>query len=61
MHNETVFELISKMYSEMQEGYKKINKILDKIESKLENNTVLLEDANVNIKTLAEVQGAFSE
>ncbi|MEG0772875.1 hypothetical protein [Clostridium sp.] len=61
MDNDKIFDLISKMYCEMQEGFKKVNKRLDKIESKLENNTVLLENANANIKTLAEVQGAFSE
>lgn len=68
MENEKVFELMTKMYSEMQEGFKrvddqfkkvddqfkKVDERLEKLESKVDKNTMLLEKTNHNVKLLAE-------
>lgn len=75
MESNKMFELIEKMYIEMQEGFKKVDnqfknidsqfkkvdERLSSLESKVDKNTLLLEKANSDIKTLAEVQQSFSE
>lgn len=38
------FELLSKMYSEMQQGFKEVRKDIVRIEDKLENNSKTLFD-----------------
>ena len=55
--NDELFELMTKMYSEitgMKSEISSLNKKVDK-------NSLLLEKVDSNVKTLAEVQGAFSE
>lgn len=51
-NNNDLFELMTKMYEEMKEGFSKI----DKLEEKINKNTLLLEKATDNIKLLAEGQ-----
>lgn len=36
-NNDQLFELITKMYGEMQEGFKGVNERLDKIENKIDD------------------------
>jgi tetrahydromethanopterin S-methyltransferase subunit G len=66
--NNEIFDLITKMYSEMQQGFdtvnneiKSITSRLDSVESKVDKNTLILEKLQTNIKTVAEVQESFSE
>ena len=66
--NNELFDLITKMYSEMQQGFndvnneiKSITSTLDSIESKVDKNTLILEKLQTDVKTVAEVQESFSE
>jgi len=55
--NDELFELMTKMYSEitgMKSEISSLNKKVDK-------NSLLLEKVDSNVKTIAEVQSAFSE
>jgi DNA repair ATPase RecN len=45
----------------MQNELKETNDRLERVESKTDQNTLLLEEANKEIETIAEVQGSFSE
>ncbi len=58
-----IFELMTKMYNEMQKGFANVNSRLDKVESEIKDmkseitkNSLLIEKANDNIKLLAEGQ-----
>jgi len=66
--NNEIFELMTKVYSEMQSGFSNINKRLDSLENRMKNvesqvikNSVLLEKVDSNVKLLAEGQEAFRE
>lgn len=48
-NNDKLFGFMEKMYGEMQEGFKELD-------SKIGNNTIILEEVRTNIKTIAEVQ-----
>lgn len=55
-----LFELMEKMYIEMQNGFKKVDARIgnledkvDNLESKVDKNTMLLEKTQSDIKTLA--------
>ena len=67
-NNNDLFELMTKMYSEMQEGFKelreeqkKTNKRLDSLESEVTKNSVLLEKVDDNVKLLAEGNESLRE
>lgn len=68
MENEKIFELMTKMYAEMQSGFKRVDERfekledkVDKLEVKVEKNTMLLEKTNADIKLMVEVQESFKE
>ncbi|MCX7904780.1 MAG: hypothetical protein N2486_09760 [Caloramator sp.] len=47
MENDKVFDLLTKLYSEMQNGFKEVNKRLDRVEerlNKVENNQMTMEN-----------------
>ncbi|MDK2920156.1 MAG: hypothetical protein PWQ37_2889 [Candidatus Petromonas sp.] len=53
------FQLLEKMYSEFSERFEKLENEVSRLislEEKVDKNTLLLEKANTDIKTLAEVQ-----
>lgn len=56
MENDKLFDLMSKMYGEMQNGFKSVNNRLDKLETRmdsLEKNQVKLEnEVHEGFKTL---------
>lgn len=54
-NNNDLFELMTKMYNEIQE----INKRLSNVENNTSKNSVLLEKVDSNIKLLAEGQESF--
>lgn len=65
--NNDLFELITSMYSNMQEGFSSVNKRLDNLENRIDNlekqvnkNTLTLEGARDDIKLLAEGQSTIS-
>ncbi|MCR3758177.1 hypothetical protein KYB31_04085 [Clostridium felsineum] len=55
--NNDLFELMTKMYSEIQE----INKRLNNVEASNSKNSLLLEKVDSNIKLLAEGQESFRD
>ena len=62
--NDEIFELMTKMYSEMTNIESEITDMKSDISSlnkKVDKNSLLLETVDSNVKTLAEVQSAFSE
>jgi len=62
--NDEIFELMTKMYSEMTNIESEITDMKSDISSlnkKVDKNSLLLEKVDSNVKTLAEVQSAFSE
>ena len=62
--NDDIFELMTKMYSEMTNIESEITDMKSDISSlnkKVDKNSLLLEKVDSNVKTLAEVQSAFSE
>lgn len=61
MENEKLFELMEKMYIEMQSGFSKVNERFEDLEKKVDKNTILLEKARADIKLIAEVQQSFQE
>lgn len=62
--NDDIFKLMTKMYSEMTNIKSEITDMKSDILSlnkKVDKNSMLLEKVDSNVKTLAEVQSAFSE
>ena len=66
--NDELFELMSKMYSEItgiKSGIKSemtgMKSEILSLNKKVDKNSLLLEKVDNNVKTLAEVQSAFSE
>ena len=69
--NDEIFELMTKMYSEMTSMKSEITGMkfeitgmksdISSLNKKVDKNSLLLEKVDSNVKTLAEVQSAFSE
>lgn len=66
--NNEIFDLLTKMYSEMQEMKSNFNNKFDKLENRMDSlekqvtkNSVLLEKVDSNVKLLAEGQESFRE
>ncbi|MFL0197131.1 hypothetical protein ACJDU8_16430 [Clostridium sp. WILCCON 0269] len=57
MENDKIFELMTKMYTEMKEGFNKI----DELEEKVNKNTLMLEKQGKDIQLLAEGHKNLSE
>lgn len=55
-NNNELFELISKMYSEIQTMRSEVNEKFDNLEKQVNKNSLLLEKMENNIKLLAEGQ-----
>ena len=53
--NDELFELMTKMYSEMTD----MKSDISNLNKKVDKNSLLLEKVDNNVKTLAEVQSAF--
>jgi tetrahydromethanopterin S-methyltransferase subunit G len=67
-NDDKLFELMSKMYSEMTLGFKnvdaRLNKVdqrFDKVDARLDKLELLQESTNKNLETIAEVQQNFQE
>ena len=68
MENKELFELMTKMYNEMQNGFKnvdnqfkQVNERIGNLETKVSKNSILLEKLNTKVEILAEVQQSFQE
>lgn len=61
MENEKLFELMSKIYSELTEFKSETTKRFDNLTAKIDKNSLMLEKIQTDVKTLAEVQQSFSE
>ena len=62
--NDEIFEMMTKIYSEVTGMKSEIGDIKSEISvlnKKVDKNSILLEKVDSNVKTLAEVQSAFSE
>ena len=66
--NNEIFDLLTKMYSEMQEmksdfgsRFDKLENRMDSLEKQVTKNSITLEKLDNNIKLLAEGQEAFKE
>ena len=69
--SDEIFELMTKMYSEMASMKSEMTSIkseitdmksdISSLNKKVDKNSLLLEKVDSNVKTLAEVQSAFSE
>ena len=62
--NDEMFEMITKIYSEVTSMKSEIVDMKSEISTlnkKVDKNSLLLEKVDSNVKTLAEVQSAFSE
>ena len=59
--NNEIFDLLTKMYSEMQEMKNDFNNRFDGLEKQVSKNSIILEKMDSNIKLLAEGQEAFRE
>lgn len=53
-NNDKLFGFMEKMYGEMQEGFKRLD-------SKVDKNTLILENIQSKLETVAEVQTAHKE
>ncbi|MEG1256851.1 hypothetical protein [Clostridium sp.] len=58
-NNTELFELMTKMYSELQETKKEINSKFEELNLKVDKNSLLLEKLDTNIKIVGEVQQSF--
>jgi hypothetical protein len=54
--DDKLFDLVSKIYSEMQEGFNTVNNRLDNLEKEVKNNSIKLESIETKLNTMAEVQ-----
>lgn len=61
MDENKTFELLSKMYNEMQNGFNSINNKMDKIEGEVKKNSIKLESIETKLKTVAEIQKSNME
>lgn len=66
--NNEIFDLLTKMYSDLTNRMDRLDNKFDKLENKMDSlekqvskNSVLLEKVDSNVKLLAEVQEAFRE
>ncbi len=60
MENDKLFDLMSKMYGEMQNGFKSVNNRLDKLETRMDNFEVRMDSLEKNqVKLENEVHEGF--
>ncbi len=53
MENDKIFELMTKMYSEMQEGFRQVNKRIDNVEKEVKKTNAAIEhDINPKLSVL---------
>ncbi|SUY47110.1 Uncharacterised protein [Clostridium putrefaciens] len=56
-----IYDLLEKMYADFNERFIGLEKTTSEIKSQVNNNSLILEKIQTDIKTLAEVQSSFSE
>ena len=56
-----IYDLLEKMYADFNERFIGLEKTTSGIKSQVNNNSLILEKIQTDIKTLAEVQSSFSE
>mgnify|MGYP000896134609 FL=1 len=61
MENDKIFELMTKMYAEMQNGFESVNKEIGDLDKKVDKNTLMLENQEKNIQLLSEGHKNLSE
>lgn len=61
MENEKLFELMTKMYSEMQEGFKKSDKRFDNLEGRFDNLEGRFDNLESDVKKIgAKIDGEIT-